>query len=135
MTERILGPEGSRRRRRFLWVPMVTITALALFLVAGAQAVHEVSFQLDGDTTSTAFSAPHPPATTPAFDWNNIFNVSSAAGVETVSNNSANVGGGKTFAAANFVRDFESGSGCTLSSTSTTFCTSDYTTYATGSKD
>jgi archaellum component FlaG (FlaF/FlaG flagellin family) len=40
MSERILGPTGSRRRRRFLFVPMLAIATMALFFVVGAQAVH-----------------------------------------------------------------------------------------------
>ena len=50
MTERILGPEGSTRRRRFLWVPILLVACTSLFLIAGAQAVHNTKFfQLDGD--------------------------------------------------------------------------------------
>ena len=133
MTEMILGPEGSKRRRRFLWVPMLGIACIALFVIGSAQAVHEFQFQLDGELTSTAYSAPA--GSTPAYDWNNIFSVSNASGIQTVANNGANVGAGKTFASASFVRDFESGTDCTTNSTSTTFCTADDTTYATGSKD
>ena len=125
-----------RRGRRLFTALAVTSIVAGTFLAAGtALAVHEFQFQLDGDTTNTAFSPPHPPATTPGTDWDGIFNVAQANGVETVSNNATNVGSGKTFDTANFVRDFESGAGCTLSSTSTTFCTADDTTYATGSKD
>jgi hypothetical protein len=38
MTERILGPTDSRRRRRFLLVPMLLVALAALFAIAGAQA-------------------------------------------------------------------------------------------------
>jgi hypothetical protein len=133
MAEKILGPEGSKRRKRFLWVPVLLIACLTLFVIGSAQAVHDLQFQLDGDTTSTAYSPPT--GSNPPFDWNDIFNVSSSGGTQTVSVNSTNVGAGKTFASANFQRDFESGSGCTLNSSSTTFCTADDSTYATGSKD
>jgi hypothetical protein len=134
MAEKVLGPQGSKRRKRFLWIPALLVACLALFVVAGAQAVHDLQFQLDGDTTSTAYS---PPAglSSPSYDWNDIFSPSDSGGVETISTNSSLVGSGKVFSGANFVRDFESGSGCTLNSTSTTFCTGDDTTYATGSKD
>jgi hypothetical protein len=37
MSERILGPTGSKRRRRFLWVPMLLVACVALFVIAGAQ--------------------------------------------------------------------------------------------------
>ena len=101
-----------RRGRRLFTALAVTSIVAGTFLAAGtALAVHEFQFQLDGDTTNTAFSPPHPPATTPGIDWDGIFNVAQANGVETVSNNATNVGSGKTFDAANFVRDFESGSG------------------------
>jgi hypothetical protein len=50
MTERILGPTHSRRRRRFLLVPTLMVALAALFLVAGAQAVHDANvFQLEGN--------------------------------------------------------------------------------------
>src|SRR5215831_7306528 len=133
MADKVLGPQGSKRRKRFLWIPALLVACLALFVIGSAQAVHDLQFQLDGDTTSTAFSPP--PNSNPAYDWNNIFSASQAGGVETISTNSSLVGSGKTFSGANFVRDFESGSGCTLNSSSTTFCTGDDTTYATGSKD
>lgn len=50
MTERVLGEKGSKKRRRFLLLPVLATAMFALFYVAGAQAVHDVSvFQLDGD--------------------------------------------------------------------------------------
>ncbi len=50
MATRILGPTGSKKRRRFLFVPMLCIAALALFWIGSAQAVHELGvFQLDGN--------------------------------------------------------------------------------------
>jgi hypothetical protein len=39
---RIIGPTGSRRRRRFLLVPILCTAALALFWIAGAQAVRNL---------------------------------------------------------------------------------------------
>src|SRR6266404_7759586 len=88
MTERILGPTGSRRRRRFLWVPMLLVACTALFVIAGAQAVHDLDFQLDGETTNVAYS---PPGTsTPGKDWNSLFDVTNntTAGTQTVANSS-----------------------------------------------
>jgi hypothetical protein len=38
MTQRILGPEGSQRRRRFLWVPILLAACGAMFVIVGAQA-------------------------------------------------------------------------------------------------
>ena len=50
MTERMLGPTGSPRRRRWLGLPIVLVTLMALFWIAGAQAVHDVGvFELDGN--------------------------------------------------------------------------------------
>ncbi len=40
MATRILGPRGSKKRRRFLFVPILLVAFAALFMVAGAQAVH-----------------------------------------------------------------------------------------------
>jgi len=146
MATRVLGPTGSRRRRRFLFVSLLLVACTALFLAGSAQAVHDLAFQLDGETTSTAYSPP--PNSNPAFDWNDIFNVTNNApvppatdGTQTVSVNSNNVGSGKTFDAASFTRDFETNATCPttsdigLKSLSTNFCTGDDTTYATGSKD
>ncbi len=39
---RIIGPTGSRRRRRFLLVPILCTAALALFWIAGAQALRNL---------------------------------------------------------------------------------------------
>ena len=53
MTTRILGPTESRRRRRFLLAPIFLLTLVALFMAAGAQAVHDVGlFQLDKNATT-----------------------------------------------------------------------------------
>src|SRR5262249_59775927 len=59
--------------------------------------------------------------------------VGDASGCQSVDPNPATVP--SPFQNATFQRDFESGAGCTLNSRSTTFCTGDDTTYATGSKD
>ena len=113
---------------------------MAVIFIPSALAVHDFHFQLDGDTTSTPYSAPTPNLGV-EYDWNNIFNVSTSGGTQTVSNNSTNVGSGKTFDDAQFTRDFETNASCPttsavgLNSTSTNFCTGDDTTYATGSKD
>ena len=71
MSERILGPQGSQRRRRFLWVPMILVACTALFLVAGAQAVHNTKFfQLDGD--AQASTKPTGVTSNGVEDWDNI---------------------------------------------------------------
>ena len=147
MARKVIGPTGSRRRRWLFLCTSFAAIAIAVVFIPSALAVHDLQFQLDGDTTSTPWSAPTPNAGV-GFDWNNIFNVTNNApvppalvGTQTVSNNSANVGSGKTFDDAAFTRDFESNATCPttsgtgLDSLSTNFCTGDDTTYATGSKD
>jgi hypothetical protein len=53
MASRILGPTGSRRRRRFLLGPILLASALlALFVAGAARAVHDAEFQLDGDVVA-----------------------------------------------------------------------------------
>src|SRR5437762_7049536 len=55
MTQRILGPEGSKRRWRFryLSLPVIAAMAVALLLAGSAGAVHEFAFQLDGDVSAS----------------------------------------------------------------------------------
>ena len=114
MTERVLGPTGSRRRRRFLLVPMLVVSAIALMFVAGAQAVHGEAFQLDGDvlasTTTTVGGV------TQTVDWDSLFDA-----------NGNELPLPANFDASSFDKDFLN--------TGTTFITSDTTTFATGSKD
>ncbi len=74
MAKRMMGPKGSTRRRRFLFVPLLLAACIALFVVAGAQAVHDTTlFQLDGNAlssdTSVAFSGG---TTTGVDDWDNV---------------------------------------------------------------
>jgi hypothetical protein len=86
---RIVGPTGSRRRRRFLSVPILCIAALALFWVAGAQAVHDDGlFELGPTSTACSTSPPGSGCTAntatnivadssvPGPDWADLFNAS-----------------------------------------------------------
>ena len=57
MTERLIGETGSKKRRRFLFVPIVLVACMALFVVAGAQAVHDEKFQLDGNVLASSSAA------------------------------------------------------------------------------
>jgi hypothetical protein len=60
-----MGPTGSRRRRRFLFVPFLLTVALALFLTAGAQAVHtEGLFELDRNAVNDPAAGN---------DWDQVF--------------------------------------------------------------
>jgi hypothetical protein len=107
MAERVLGPTGSKRRKRFLLVPILLIACTALFLVAGgAQAVHDEGiFQLDGNGLNTANSTPAMPAATE--DADNIC----AANLKTASNptgcvkTAVNTASGTTATKSAFVTD------------------------------
>jgi hypothetical protein len=70
MATRILGPTGSKRRRRFLLAPILMVAAAALYLTVGAQAVHDTGkFQLDGDASSSTQPGTAPAATD---DWDKV---------------------------------------------------------------
>ena len=115
MTERVIGPTGSPRRRWTLLLPLVAVIALGLFYVAGAQAVHAEEFQLDGDTVSNPDGTVGGGSQT--VDWNDLFD---ADGEElTPPDNFGDTG---------FDRDFQT-------NTNGSFNTSDASTFATGSKD
>ena len=44
---RIVGPPGSRRRRRFLAIPVLLTMVVGLLFIGTAAAVHDLDFQLD----------------------------------------------------------------------------------------
>ena len=56
MATRVLGPTGSRRRRRFLFASLILVACTALFMAGSAQAVHEFVFQLDGEVSTQAYT-------------------------------------------------------------------------------
>ena len=114
MATRILGPTGGRRRRRFLFVPILLVSAVALLFVAGAQAVHGENFQLDGDVLASTTT--NVGGVTQNFDWDSLFDA-----------NGAELPPPANFGESSFNKDFLN--------TGTTFITSDTTTFATGSKD
>lgn len=157
MARKIIGPTGSGRRRWLFLSTTAIAIAMAVLFVPSAFAVHDLGFQLDGDVSTQRYTTPN---ASQVYDWggncsgststqtlacsaNALFNVTDTGtaptGTEAVTTNSSLVNHDNVtnnpFAAAGFVRDFRSGSGCTLDSLSTTFCTSDTSTYATGSKD
>src|SRR5215204_4616741 len=72
MTQRILGPTGSRKRKRFLLVPVLLVMLAAVFWIAGAQAVHDDTFfQLDRNAfTSDTSNAATPPG---VHDWDQVY--------------------------------------------------------------
>ena len=68
MTQKILGPEGSKRRMRFWLVPMLLVALATIFWVTAAQAVHDTgAFQLDGNAQTSLQSTP--PASD---DWDRV---------------------------------------------------------------
>lgn len=110
---------------------------LGSLLLAGgtALAAHDLSFQLDGDTSTVAQNNPNDPNPAPAKDWDDVFNAT-GGNTSLIDPN----GGNNSFTAASFKRDFSTkatkNGACSLTSTTNTiFCTADTTTYATGSKD
>src|SRR5438876_5266886 len=83
MATRILGPTGSRRRKRFLLGPVLLVALAALFMVGGAQAVHNDGFFELGPTPT----APEANitniignATDPGPDWANLFTATGPSG-------------------------------------------------------
>lgn len=160
MARKVIGPTGSRRRRWLLLLCLTVTAGLAVVFIPSALAVHEFDMQLDGDVSTHAYTVPGGQG----IDWggntcnvadstppsscvtgiagqtdlaHSLFTVSRNGDgtIESVDPTSANVGPTKSFDSANFQRDFESGASCALNSTSTTRCSADDTTYATGSKD
>jgi hypothetical protein len=126
-----------RGRRPLTAIAIITIAAGLLAATGSVLAVHDEEFQLDGDTSSTAITNPNAPGAAPAQDWETLFN---ADGTPTgVIDTDAATG----FNDGRFTRDFRSkvakGDSCTtdaaLSSPGLIFCTNDFTTFATGSKD
>jgi hypothetical protein len=97
-------------------------------------AVHDLDFQLDGDVSLNCPAA-LPLCTSSQKDWADMFTVATNATTQTISLNTPITTTHGTFTDATFTRDFRSGPNCTLNSPVKTFCTSDTTTYATGSKD
>ena len=69
MRHRILGLiGGGRRRRRTLTLGLVvSLAALAVFMITNALAVHHLKFQLDGDTSTACGTVPN--CETQKFDW------------------------------------------------------------------
>jgi len=85
MATRILGPTGSRRRRRFLIAPILLVACAAMFWIAGAQAVHDNgAFELDGNATNNPAVA--------GDDWDNVCHEVTGSDCSTTSNTSASGG-------------------------------------------
>ena len=84
MATKILGPTGSRRRRRFLVVPVLLVACAAFMWIGGAQAVHDNgSFELDGNAVNGAAAGD---------DWDNVCHQVTGTDCSTTSDTSANGG-------------------------------------------
>lgn len=115
MRRRILGSGQGKLRGRFLVAVVAAIAAMGIFAITNALAVHDVVFQLDGDTDSATTTTVG--GTTQTIDWDNFFD---ANGNETALPTG--------FDASSFTPDF-------LTNPNGSFDTSDVTTFTTGSKD
>src|ERR671922_1491022 len=74
MATRVLGPTGSRRRRRFLLAPVLMVVLAAIFMVAGAQAVHDDNlFELGGVQAANILGDGN---TANGPDWADLFDAS-----------------------------------------------------------
>jgi hypothetical protein len=125
MARKVIGPTGSRRRRwTYLWCLVIAI-GVGMFFVAGAQAVHDLGFQLDGDVQASTTTSVG--GSTQALDWSSFFDSSGNQITGALS-------GGFTNSA--FQKDFSTNPDtCTVATLPCSFVTSDHTTFATGSKD
>jgi len=99
---------------------MIAIAALALFVIGSAQAVHDETFQLDGDVVAS--TATNYGGHAQSFDWDSFFN-SSGASSPTLPD-ASRLG----FSASGFEQDFKQAA-------NGNYDTSDNTTYTQGSKD
>ena len=113
---RIVGPPGSRRRRRFLAIPVLLTMVVGLLFIGTAAAVHDLDFQLDGNVVSSPDGTVG--GTTQEFDWADFFDANGAKLPLT-----------GDFDSSAFNRDF-----APLNANGS-FNSSDRTTWATGSKD
>jgi len=112
---RIFGFTGSRRRRRYQLGAIFSMVALlALLVVPSALAVHDLQFELDGNTSVEAGG--------PAFDWESFFDA--AAAENPVLPDASR----PDFDDSGFTKDF-------TRTASGGYSTDDHTTFATGSKD
>lgn len=77
MATRILGPTGSRRRRRFLVGPVLLIAIVGLMLIGGAQGAPDDNglFELDANVIDSPAGPPD--------DWSNIFAGTDSAFTDT----------------------------------------------------
>lgn len=134
MLSRAITPK--RRGRRPLTAIAVVTVIVGLLAVAGtALAVHDDTFQLDGNTKIGHTDEAIPGNQT--IDWDSLFDAD-GNNIAGFFDPDADPG----FTSGDFVEDFSvkptrngAASTCVLDGTGNFFCTADPTTYATGSKD
>jgi hypothetical protein len=122
-------------RRWLKYAAGLSLLALTLGIAGSALAVHDLTFQLDGDTdaTTTTNVGTNGPQNK---DWDSLFNADGSKKTGAFNETATS----SAFTAGTFIRDFgvkvTALDKCnTTNTTSTTFCTGDDTTFATGSKD
>jgi hypothetical protein len=146
MAEKILGPAGSKRRKRFLWVPALLIACTALFVIGNAQAVHDLQFQLDGNADTSCGTGPNCKTSGTGagqiYDWSSLFTTNAQGTPVAVDTSVVKASNTVGFTNATFTRDFKTkqsahgaASTCSITDTGLNFCNSDDSTFATGSKD
>jgi hypothetical protein len=113
-----LVPKGPKRVLIFV----AAFTVFAVYAALPAFAVHDNTFQLDGDVSASTTTSVG--GSTQLLDWDSLFDSAGAPKALPAG-----------FSASAFDRDFGTNPGCSLTAQTGTFCTSDATTYATGSKD
>ena len=65
---RFIGPSGSGRRRRTLFGAFAAFMLLSLLIIPNAFAVHDETFQLDGNVLASLNGTPQQ-----TVDWDSIF--------------------------------------------------------------
>jgi hypothetical protein len=131
---RIVGPTGSRRRRRFLILPMLGIAAVALVLAGSAQAVHTGFFELGPTPTAPEANITNilGNSTDTGPDWADLFTAtgdfkdSNSNGIPDFEENLFGVGTGGIAAA--FISDPSSAGGASDPTTFSGFGTSNKNT-------
>jgi hypothetical protein len=80
MTQTVLGPKGSPRRRWTLLLPFIAVLAFAVLYIAGAQAVNQTgAFELEGNAVSANANPPRGPAD----DWDRVCHQVTAGGTDS----------------------------------------------------
>src|SRR5437867_266602 len=93
MATRILGPTGSKRRKRFLFLPVLLVALAALFVIGGAQAVHNDGyFELGPTATAPEANVTNilGNATDAGPDWADLFTATGPSGTNVTKKDANN---------------------------------------------